>query len=136
MQEEHCPKAVTRQKLDFFDFLTLSHASYFFSLVRLTVCTCLTTFSTFSKCSSKKGARMPHSDRQRPVSAMRHVRRTGGMAAKRDSVRRRRRLPAPYNADVSTASNSGSLAQMSVALHRKASAHCTTLRRDPLMYSV
>ena len=37
------------------------------------------------------------------------------------------------NADVSTASNSGSLAQMSVALHRKASAHCTTLRRDPLL---
>ena len=64
--------------------------------------------------------------RQRAVPVV--VRRDGA----RCRWRRWRRQPAPYNADVSTASNSGSLAQMSVALHRKASAHCTTLRRDPL----
>ena len=103
--------------------------------------------------------RRAHAAQQPTADSVGNVRHNGGMAARRDSARCRRprtvpntargagdgdgtrrlwrrRQPAPYNADVSTASNSGSLAQMSVALHRKASAHYTTLRRDPLMYSV
>ena len=141
MQEEHCTKAVTRNFLFFNPFTCIL---FFQSCSTHSLNMPHNIFDVFEVQQQEElgsqprasGARMPHSDRQRPVSAMRHVRRTGGMAARRDSARRRRwrlRQPAPYNADVSTASNSGSLAQMSVALHRKASAHCTTLRRDPLL---